>query len=95
MELNEGTYAGLTYYFRKFDPMHICEDDIFENLCYIDIRNLTERVRAEVLVFVGLMHTFTQFTAFTAKKKAIIYPEYRHEGMLGIRDKQYKFLSGI
>ena len=46
-------YAELQEYFRKFDPMHEREEEIFTRLGYIDVQHLAPRIRAEVLMGVG------------------------------------------
>ncbi len=68
MDLNRNAYEGLWYYFRNYDPRYEREDEIFEKLGYIDIQNLAKRMKAEVLMFTGLMDTIcppsTQFAMF-------------------------------
>lgn len=84
--LNKDAYEGLQYYFRIIDPAHERETEIFEKLGYIDIQNFAKRLKAELLLQVGLVDTIcppsTQFAMYnkvTAKKNAILYPEYAHE----------------
>lgn len=102
MDLNKGAYEGLRYYFRHFDPRHEREDEIFERLGYIDVQNLTKRIKAEVLMATGLMDTTcppsTQFAAYnkiTSKKQVLIYPDFGHEGLEGHDDKVTEFLSDL
>ena len=57
MDLAAGAYEELKIFFRKFDPQHLREDEIFETLGYIDIQNLTKRIRGKVMMAVGLMDT--------------------------------------
>lgn len=102
MDLAKGAYEGLKYYFRHYDPTHEREDEIFEKLGYIDIQNISKRIKAEVLMFTGLMDTIcppsTQFAMYnniTSKKDVVIYPDYGHEGLKGSSDKIFKFLSNL
>ena len=102
MDLNKDAYEGLRYYFRMFDPRHEREDEIFEKLGYIDVQNLAKRIKAEVFMGTGLMDTVcppsTQFAAYnkiTSKKRVLIYPEYRHEGLRGHGDKVFEFLRDL
>lgn len=102
MDLNVGAYDGLKYYFRHFDPTHSREDEIFERLGYIDIQNLAKRMKAELLMFTGLMDTtcppstqFAMYNKVTSKKDVIIYPEYGHEGIKGVDDEIFEFLSDL
>ncbi len=102
MDLDNGAYEGLKYYFRHFDPRHEREDEIFERLGYIDVQNFTKRIKAEVLMGTGLMDATcppsTQFAAYnkiTSKKQMVIYPDFGHEGLKGHADIETKFLSDL
>ncbi|MEN8906843.1 MAG: acetylxylan esterase [Clostridiales bacterium] len=103
MDLAEGAYEELKIYFRKFDPRHEKEDEIFTKLGYIDIQNLVKRIRGEVLFVTGLMDTIcppsTQFATYNkikAKKNILIYPDYGHEGSYpDYEDRAYEFLSKL
>jgi cephalosporin-C deacetylase len=57
MDLGKRAYVGLTDYFRRFDPLHEREQDVFMKLGYIDIQNLAKRIKGEVLLATGLMDT--------------------------------------
>lgn len=102
MDLNKGAYEGLNYYFRHFDPTHQREDEIYEKLGYIDIQNLAKRMKAELLMFTGLMDTtcppstqFAMYNKVTSKKNVIFYPEYGHENLKGSNDKIFEFMSDL
>jgi len=102
MDLAKGAYEELCTYFRLFDPQHKRENEIFERLGYIDIQHLAPRIEAEVLMGVGLMDSIcppsTQFAAFNkikSKKDLLIYPDFGHEGLPGISDSIYTFLSSL
>ena len=86
MDMDKDAYAELREYFRRFDPRHEREDEIFTKLGYIDNLNLAPRIRAKVLHFTGLLDTIfppsTQFAAYNAissEKDMVIYPDYAHE----------------
>ena len=98
MDLAKDAYAELRTFFRNFDPTHSKEDEIFTRLGYIDIQNLTPRIKGEVVMSTGLMDTIcppsTQFAAYnkiTSEKRTIIYPDYGHEGLRGNSDEKFKF----
>lgn len=102
MDLNKGAYEGLKYYFRHFDPTHERFDEIYEKLGYIDIQNLAKRMKAELLMFTGLMDTtcppstqFAMYNKVKSKKNVIFYPEYGHEGLKGSNDTIFEFLSEL
>ena len=102
MDLAQGAYEGLRYYFRQFDPNHEREKEIFERLGYIDIQNLAKRIRAEVMMATGLMDTtcppstqFAMYNKITSKKSVLLYPDYGHEGLKGHADKEFIFFSDL
>ncbi|MDQ3814229.1 MAG: acetylxylan esterase, partial [Armatimonadota bacterium] len=67
MDLDVAAYDELRTYFRSFDPRHERQTEVFTRLGYIDNQHLAHRIRAEVLMAVGLMDTVcppsTQFAA--------------------------------
>jgi cephalosporin-C deacetylase len=102
MDLAVAAYAEIREYFRAFDPLHEREDDIWTMLGYIDNQHLAPRIRAEVLMPVGLMDTIcppsTQFAAYNkiqSKKNLLIYPDFGHEGLPGSADKVFDFLAQL
>lgn len=101
-ELAKNAYLELDEYFRRFDPMHEKEEEIFTKLGYIDVQFLAPRIRAEVLMAVGLMDDVcppsTQFAAYnkiTSKKSLRIYPDFKHEALPGNNDAFFQFLSQL
>jgi cephalosporin-C deacetylase len=100
--LAKNAYEELAYYFRRFDPTHEREKEIFTKLGYIDIQHLAPRIKAEVLMATALMDEVcppsTQFAVFNkirSKKRMILYPDYQHEYLPGFGDKLYPFMMGI
>ena len=88
MDMAERAYSEIKEYFRNFDPRHEREDEIFEKLSYIDISNLSHRIKGKMLMLTGLMDDIcppsTQFAAYnkiTSEKKYILYPDFGHEGL--------------
>lgn len=101
-ELAKNAYLELDEYFRRFDPLHEREDEIFTKLGYIDCQFLAPRIKAEVLMAVGLMDDVcppsTQFAAYnkiTGKKSLRIYPDFKHEALPGNNDAIFQFLSRL
>ena len=102
MDMAERAYSELKEYFRSFDPRHEREDEIFEMLGYIDIQNITKRIKAEVKMFTGLMDNVcppsTQFAAYnkiTSPKDVIFYPDFGHEGLPDVDDNVTRWLLDI
>lgn len=88
MDMTVKAYSDLTEYFRRHDPRHEREDQVFEKLGYIDIQNLTPRIHSPVLVVTGLMDdtcppssVFAAYNKLGGPKEIILYPDYAHEYM--------------
>lgn len=101
-ELAKNAYLELDEYFRRFDPLHEREEEIFTKLGYIDVQFLAPRIRAEVMMAVGLMDDVcppsTQFAAYNkipGKKSLRVYPDFRHENLPGNNDAIFQFLSKL
>jgi len=102
MDLDMAAYVGLRDYFRKFDPTHEREEEIFERLGYIDIQHLANRIRGEVLFATGLIDPIcppsTQYATYnkiTSKKTHILYPDFKHEDLKGFKDQQFQFFLDL
>lgn len=102
MDLAKGAYHELQEYFRKFDPRHETQDEVFRRLGYIDVQHLAPRIKANVMLTVGLMDTIcppsTQFAAYNkiqADKSLQIYPDFGHEGLPDIKDLIFQFLADL
>lgn len=100
MDLDMYAYEELRTYFRDFDPKHKKEDEIFTKLGYIDLQFLAPRIKADVLMFTGLMDEVcppsTQFAAFnkmTCKKDVVIYPDFGHEALPEAPEDTFKFMA--
>ena len=102
MDLAQAAYAELRDYFRRFDPLHQREQEIFTRLGYIDAQHLAPRIRGEVYMAVGLMDQVcppsTQFAAYnkiTAPKSMALYPDFAHEGLPEHGDRIFQFLAAL
>lgn len=98
MDLDLDAYGELRSYFRMYDPLHEREDDIFTTLGYIDVKNLTSRIKGKVLMAITLMDNIcppsTQFAAFNrikSEKKSLVYHDHGHEDLPGINDRVFSF----
>lgn len=102
MDQAERAYRELRDFFRLYDPTHEQEQCYFERLGYIDVQHLAGRIRAQVLMGVGLMDQVcppsTQFAAYnkiTAPKEMVIYPDFEHEPLPQLRDRILQFMLGL
>ncbi|GHV70681.1 acetylxylan esterase [Spirochaetia bacterium] len=102
MDLAAGAYQEIKDYFRLFDPRHEREDEIFTKLGYIDLQFLAPRIKAEVLMFTGLMDTicppssqFAMYNKIRGPKNVHFYPDFGHEGLPDCDDLSFRFLSKL
>lgn len=102
MDLAEKAYVELKDFFKRFDPAHSREDEIFERLGYIDIQHLAPRIKADVLMATGLMDDIcppsTQFAAYNkieSRKEMLIYPDFTHEDIPDFTDRTFRFMTGL
>ena len=102
MDQAERAYRELRDFFRMFDPTHEREHFYFERLGYIDVQHLAARIRAQVLMGVGLMDQVcppsTQFAAYnkiTSPKEMVIYPDFEHEPLPRFRDRVLQFMLDL
>ena len=102
MDQAKDAYKELADHFRRSDPLHENEEEVFTKLGYIDIQHLMPRINAEVFMGVGLMDTIcppsTQFAAYNkieSKKSLAIYPDFGHEFLPGLDDKIFSFMMNL
>ena len=102
MDQAKDAYAELKNFFRRHDPQHKREEEIFIKLGYIDIQHLAPRIKAEVMMGVGFADTIcppsTQFATYNkikSKKSLEIYPDFAHEHLPEFWDKTFQFMLGL
>ncbi len=102
MDLDVQAYAELREWFRRFDPLHQREEEIFTRLGYIDVQHLAPRIQGEVLMSVGLIDQIcppsSQFAAYNkiaAPKSLALYPDYGHESLQGNDDLIFTFMQEL
>jgi cephalosporin-C deacetylase len=101
-ELAKQAYLELDEYFRRFDPLHEREQELFTKLGYIDVQHLAPRICAEVMMAVGLMDDVcppsTQFAAYNkikSPKSLRVYPDFRHETLPGNSDAIFQYMTRL
>ncbi|MEA3336316.1 MAG: acetylxylan esterase [Chloroflexota bacterium] len=102
IDLDVGAYAELREWFRRFDPTHARENEVFTQLGYIDVQYLSPRIQAEILMGVGLMDQIcppsSQFAAYNriqSKKDVVFYPDFGHEPLPGHADRIFQFMMNL
>lgn len=98
MDLKTKAYDELLTYFRRYDPHHEREEDIFYTLGYIDVKNLVNRIKGNVLMAITLKDDVcppsTQFAAYNrikSEKSCRLYHDYGHESLPGMDDYIFTF----
>jgi len=102
MDQAKDAYWELQDYFRRFDPRHLHEREVFLKLGHIDVQHLCSRIRAEVLMGIGLMDTVcppsTQFAAYNkigSAKSYHLFPDFGHEVLPGFQDSVFQFMMQL
>lgn len=102
MDLPTDAYSELGRYFVRHDPLHEREEAIFTQLGYIDVQHLAPRIKASILMKVGLLDKTcppsTQFAAYnkiTSPKAMLIYPESEHDVPQSVPDYNFEFLRQL
>ncbi|MCE2490063.1 MAG: alpha/beta fold hydrolase [Anaerolineae bacterium] len=93
-------YDELADWFRRHDPLHKCEEEMFTRLGYIDVQFLAPRIKAETLLVVGLMDDiclpssqYVSYNRISAPKSVLLYPDFAHEQLPGSEDAIFRFLT--
>jgi cephalosporin-C deacetylase len=95
-------YSEIGEYFRRYDPFHHHEDEIFEKLSYIDVSNLAAYIRNPAHVTITMRDTVcppkTQFAVYNnlgGEKELVLYYDYDHEALPQWADLCFAFLRGL
>ena len=98
----DGPYGEISDWFRRFDPLHELEVQVFEALGYIDIQNFAPRISAPVEWSIGLMDKIcppsTQFAAYNklrGDKTMLVYPDFGHEAFDHGEDRLLQRLTSL
>jgi cephalosporin-C deacetylase len=102
LDLAKEAYQEITDYFCRFDPRHVREDEVFQTLGYIDVQFLAPRIKAEVLMFTGLMDTicppssqFAMYNKITSPKNVLFYPDFGHAFLPDCGDLTFRFMAKL
>lgn len=102
MDQAKDAYFELRDWFRRFDPLHKRESDIFEALGYIDIQHLAGRIKGDVLWRLGFADTIcppsSQFAAYNrirSTKRLETYPDFGHENLPESTDQLFAFMLDL
>ena len=95
-------YVELYRYFKFIDPFHETEEEFFNTLSYIDVKNFAHRIKGKLVFIASLMDDVcppeTQFAVYNnleCEKKLLVMPEYSHEAMnVKVQDKIFNWATG-
>ncbi|WP_248927738.1 acetylxylan esterase [Paenibacillus hamazuiensis] len=83
-----GPYPEIKNWFRRFDPEHLQEEQVYRTLSYFDGMNFAPRIKARTLMAITLQDTtcppstcFAAYNHLAAEKELKIYHDYGHEGL--------------
>lgn len=102
LDLVKYAYEELGDWFKRFDPMHLREKEVFTQLGYIDVQHLAPRIKADVMMAVGYADQVcppsTQFAAYNkirSPKTLRVYPDHGHENLPENGDAIFQFMSQL
>jgi cephalosporin-C deacetylase len=100
LNLETAPYDEIVTWFKKRDPRHLRQDEVFTTLGYIDVQHLAARIQGEVTLFVGLEDQVcppsTQYAAYnkiTSPKSTRVYPDFGHDDLPGAADDIYQLIG--
>ncbi|OXM87317.1 acetylxylan esterase [Paenibacillus rigui] len=83
-----GPYAEIKNWFRRFDPAHELEEQVYRTLSYFDGMNMAARIQAKTLMAITLQDTtcppstcFAAYNHLTVEKELKLYPDFGHEAL--------------
>ena len=96
----QNAYAEIGDYIRKRAPIAGQERALFDHLAYIDTRHFASRVRCETLFGIALKDVvcppLTQWAVYNnlrCPKHPVVYQNHGHEGLPGLPDIAFQFLT--
>jgi cephalosporin-C deacetylase len=102
LSLEKQPYGEIADWFRRRDPQHRREAEVFTRLGYIDVQHLAPRIRARVDLTVGLEDRVcppsTQFAAYNklaGEKSVRLYPDHGHDALPGLDDDIYTLFGTL
>ena len=102
MDLDKNAYSEIAYWLRHFDPTHSRVDEFFERLGYIDLQNISHRIKADFKMLTCLLDTIcppsTQFAMYNkvkSNKDVVICPDFGHETPPGLEDMAMQYILSM
>jgi cephalosporin-C deacetylase len=95
-----GPYTEIKNWFRRFDPEHLREGQVYRTLSYFDGMNLAARIYARTLMAITLQDTtcppstcFAVYNHLAGDKELKLYHDYGHEGLAFHEEAMMRFVE--
>lgn len=96
----DGPYDEIRKWFRRFDPQHRLEEQVYRTLSYFDGMNMAARVRARTLMAIALQDTvcppstcFAAYHHLAGEKELRLYPDHGHEPLPSHDEEMMRFVE--
>lgn len=100
LQADRNAYAGLSEYFRFYDPTRSHEPEFFRKMNYIDVQHFAPKIQANTLMVTALKDEIcppsTQYAIYNkikSQKRMISYPDFEHEKLRWLDDYVLRFLD--
>jgi cephalosporin-C deacetylase len=97
---NGGPYAEIKNWFRRFDPQHLREEQVYRTLSYFDGMNMASRIKAKTLMAITLQDIvcppstcFAAYNHLAGEKEVRLYHDYGHEGLPFHEEEMMRFVA--
>ncbi|TBL81787.1 acetylxylan esterase [Paenibacillus thalictri] len=95
-----GPYPEIKNWFRRFDPEHLQEEQVYRTLSYFDGMNHASRIKARTLMAITLQDTtcppstcFAAYNHVSAEKELKLYHDYGHEPLHFHEEAMMRFVE--
>jgi len=97
---NGGPYVEIKNWFRRFDPEHLQEEQVYRTLSYFDGMNMAARIKARTLMAITLQDVvcppstcFAVYNHLAGDKELKLYHDYGHEGLPFHEEAMMRFVA--
>jgi cephalosporin-C deacetylase len=96
----EGPYNEIKEWFRRYDPEHKLENEVYETLSYFDGMNFAQNIKAKTLMAITIQDLvcppstcFAVYNHLNCEKELIVYHNYGHEPIPGHNEHLLRFVK--
>jgi cephalosporin-C deacetylase len=95
-----GPYVEIKNWFRRYDPEHRQEEQVYRTLSYFDGMNMASRIKARTLMAITLQDItcppstcFAAYNHLAGPKEVRLYHDYGHEGLPFHEEAMMRFIE--